>query len=263
MRFHRIYAIVLRHLYLQKRSMARLMETFYWPLLDLLVWGSITVYLQRYREGLPGFVTFFIGALILWDMLFRSQQGISLSFLEEVWSRNLMNLFVTPLRPAEFIAATMVISIFKLISASAVTVSLAYMIYSFNLFRIGISLLPFIIVLTVMGWSIGILTTSIILRYGQKAEVLAWGLAFLFQPISAVFYPVNVLPRFLQEVARFVPASHIFEGMREVIAHGRFPVEELIWAAGLDVVYLVVSILLFYYMFRSVRIRGLLLRTGE
>ena len=263
MRFHRIYAIVLRHLYLHRRSVARLMEIFYWPLLDLLVWGFITVYLQRYREGLPGFVTFFIGALILWDMLFRSQQGISLSFLEEMWSRNLMNLFVTPLRPAEFISATMIISIFKLISASVVTVSLAYLIYSFNLFVIGISLLPFIISLTIMGWSIGILTTSLILRYGQKAEVLAWGLAFMFQPISAVFYPVNVLPDFMQGIAKFVPASHVFEGMREVIANGRFPVEQLIWAAGLDIVYLIVSIFIFYYMFRSVKARGLLLHIGE
>lgn len=243
--------------------MARLMETFYWPLLDLLVWGFITVYLQQYREGLPGFVIFFIGALILWDMLFRSQQGISLSFLEEMWSRNLMNLFVTPLRPGEFIAATMIISIFKLISASTVTVSLAWLIYSFNLFRIGISLVPFIICLTVMGWSIGIMTTSVIMRYGQKAEVLAWGLAFLFQPISAVFYPVSVLPDFLQIIAKFVPASHIFEGMREVIRSGELPMRELIWAAGLDLVYLTGSILFFYYMFRSVKIRGLLLRTGE
>lgn len=263
MRFHRIYGVVLRHLYLHRRSMARLMETFYWPLLDLLVWGFITVYLQRYREGLPGFVIFFIGALILWDILFRSQQGISISFLEEMWSRNLMNLFVSPLRPGEFIIATMVISILKLLSASAVTISLAWVLYSFNLFMIGLSLIPFILSLTVMGWSIGILTTSIIMRYGQKAEVLAWGLAFLFQPISAVFYPVSVLPEFLQVVARFVPAAHIFEGMRAVIAGGGFPVEELIWAAGLDGIYLIGSILFFYAMFRSVKVRGLLLRSGE
>ncbi len=239
------------------------METFYWPVLDLLVWGFITVYLEQYKGGLPGFVTFFIGALILWDMLFRSQQGISISFLEEIWSRNLMNLFVSPLRPGEFIIATMVISILKLFSASAVTITLAWLIYSFNLFTIGISLLPFILCLTVMGWSVGILTMSFILRYGQKAEVLAWGIAFLFQPISAVFYPVSVLPEFLQAIARFVPASHIFEGMRVVIRQGEFPLNELIWASVLDVAYLIGSILFFYAMFRSVKIRGLLLRTGE
>ncbi|MCC6543571.1 MAG: ABC transporter permease [Nitrospirae bacterium] len=263
MRLHRINAIVLRHLYLHKRSVARLMETFYWPVVDLLVWGFITVYLQQYKDGLPGFVTFFIGALILWDMLFRSQQGISLSFLEEMWSRNLMNLFVTPLRPAEFIAATMVISIFKLISASFVTITLAYLIYDFNIFLIGMSLIPFIICLAVMGWAIGILTSSVILRYGQKAEILAWGLAFLFQPISAVFYPVEVLPDFIQKIAKFVPASHIFEGMRAVIADGHFPLENLIWAASLDIIYFITSIAIFYYMFKIVKVKGLLLRIGE
>lgn len=237
------------------------METFYWPLLDLLVWGFITVYLQRYQEGLPGFVTYFIGALILWDMLFRSQQGIAISFLEEMWSRNLMNLFVSPLKPGEFIAATMVISILKLISASVMTITLAWLLYSFNLFKIGVSLIPFIITLAVMGWSVGILTTAFILRYGQKAEVLAWGVAFLFQPVSAVFYPVDVLPDFLQVIAQFVPAAHVFEGMRDVIKTGTFPLNELLWAAGLDVAYLIISILVFYYMFRSVKIRGLLLRS--
>lgn len=237
------------------------METFYWPLLDLLVWGFITVYLQRYQEGLPGFVTYFIGALILWDMLFRSQQGIAISFLEEMWSRNLMNLFVSPLKPGEFIAATMVISILKLISASVMTITLAWLLYSFNLFKIGVSLVPFIITLAVMGWSVGILTTAFILRYGQKAEVLAWGVAFLFQPVSAVFYPVDVLPDFLQVIAQFVPAAHVFEGMRDVIKTGTFPLNELLWAAGLDVAYLIISILVFYYMFRSVKIRGLLLRS--
>lgn len=237
------------------------METFYWPLLDLLVWGFITVYLQRYQEGLPGFVTYFIGALILWDMLFRSQQGIAISFLEEMWSRNLMNLFVSPLKPGEFIVATMVISILKLISASVMTITLAWLLYSFNLFKIGVSLIPFIITLAVMGWSVGILTTAFILRFGQKAEVLAWGVAFLFQPVSAVFYPVDVLPDFLQVIAQFVPAAHVFEGMRDVINTGTFPLDELLWAAGLDVGYLIISILVFYYMFRSVKIRGLLLRS--
>ncbi len=243
--------------------MARLMETFYWPVLDLLVWGFITVYLQKYKEGLPGFVTFFIGALILWDMLFRSQLGISISFLDEMWSRNLMNLFVSPLTAGEFIASTMVISMVKLTVASTVTISLAWVIYSFNLFKLGLSLIPFVAGLTIMGWSIGIITTAVILRYGQKAEVLAWGLAFLFQPISAVFYPVNVLPLPLQKIAWYVPASHIFEGMRDVINGNPPPVEHLIWALGLDILYLIGAISLFFYMFRRVKVKGLLIRAGE
>ncbi|MBI3595678.1 MAG: ABC transporter permease [Nitrospirae bacterium] len=263
MKLHRILALVNRHLMLYKRSPQRMMEIIYWPLLDLLVWGFITLYLARYKEGLPAFVTFFLGALILWDILFRAQQGICISFLEEIWSRNLLNLFVSPLRVGEFLSATMLVSIIKVIGAAIMTVGLAYLLYSFNLFIIGLSLIPFVLNLVVTGWAVGIFTTAIILRFGQEAEVLAWGLAFLFQPVSAVFYPVSVLPPFLQTIAHGIPASHVFEGMRAVIETKAFPLNELIWAAGLNVVYLVGAILFFNVMFRIVKMKGLLVRVGE
>lgn len=263
MKLHRIFAIALRHLYLYKRSLSRLMEIFYWPLLDLLVWGFITIYLEQFRGTLPNFVAFFLGALILWDILYRSQQGISISFLEEVWSRNLLNLFVSPLRPGEFLIATMLISVFKLLSAALVTVVLAWLMYSFNIFLIGLALIPFVLNLILLGWAIGILTTTLILRYGQKAEILAWGLAFLFQPVSAVFYPVSVLPAFLQKIAWFIPATHVFEGMRAVILKQGLPVEHLVWAFGLNAIYLLAAVLLFYHVFTIVKQKGLLLRVGE
>lgn len=263
MRAHRVLAVVYRHMVLYKRSIARLMEIFYWPVLDLLVWGFVTVYLQRSEIRLPHFVSFFLGALILWDVLFRSQQGVSVSFLEEIWSRNLLNLFVSPLSATEFLAGTMIVSIFKVVAASIVATLLALSLYSFNLMKIGISLIPFMINLVMMGWAIGIFTTAVILRYGQKAEILAWGLAFLFQPVAAVFYPVSVLPPILQRLAFFVPASHVFEGMRSVVETGRVPVEDLIAALALNVAYLAAVSLFFIVMFRAVKMRGLLARIGE
>ena len=138
MKLHRILALVNRHLMLYKRSPQRMMEIVYWPLLDLMVWGFITVYLARFKEGLPAFVAFFLGALILWDILFRAQQGICISFLEEIWSRNLLNLFVSPLRIGEFLASTMLVSLIKVIGAAIMTIGLAYLFYSFNLFMIGL-----------------------------------------------------------------------------------------------------------------------------
>lgn len=263
MKVHRIWALVSRHLYLYKRSLPRLMEVFYWPLLDLLLWGFITIYLKEFKGNLPDYVTFFIGALILWDILFRSQSGISISFLEEVWSRNLLNLFVSPLRVSEFLVSTMLLSIFKVIAISIVSAILALTFYSYNILSIGISLLPLVINLLIMGWAIGIITTAVILRYGQQAEILAWGLAFLFQPVSAVFYPVDVLPGFLQQIARFVPSSHVFEGMRGVIKEGRMPVNELIWASGLNAVYLASSIIFFNWIFKIVKVKGSLVKIGE
>jgi ABC-2 type transport system permease protein len=263
MTIHRVGAMVYRHMVLYKRSLARLMEIFYWPVLDLLVWGFVTVYLQRSSVQLPHFVAYLLGALILWDVMFRSQQGVSISFLEEVWSRNLLNLFVSPLSPTEFLTATMIVSIFKVAAASAVAAFLAFSLYSFNLTEIGLSLIPFMINLVIMGWTIGIFTTAVILRFGQKAEILAWGVAFLFQPVAAVFYPVSVLPPVLQRIAAFVPASHIFEGMRDVIETGRIPIRHLAMATGLNLVYLAVISLFFFLMFREVKKRGLLVRVGE
>ena len=195
MKLHRITALIVRHLYLYRRSVPRLMEIFYWPFLDLVVWGFITVYLTRFQGQLPGVVTFFLGALILWDVLFRAQQGITISFLEEIWSRNLMNLFASPLKPSEFLAATMAMSVFKVAAVSLVMVGAAWLFYSYNVFIIGVALVPFVLNLILAGWIIGVLTTSLIMRFGQEAEVLAWGMVFLFQPISCVFYPLEVLPK--------------------------------------------------------------------
>ena len=229
MKPHRVLALVNRHLVLYKRSPQRIMEIVYWPLLDLLLWGFLTLYLARYREGLPGFVTFVLGALILWEILFRAQQGICISFLEEIWARNFLNLFVSPLSIGEFLVSTMLVSVIKVAAASLLTISLAYGSYSFNMFVLGVSLVPFVINLIVMGWAIGIFTTAVILRFGQEAEVLAWGLAFLFQPVSAVFYPVSVLPPFLQGSASGIPAAHVFEGMRGVIEAKAFPCHGWCW----------------------------------
>jgi ABC-2 type transport system permease protein len=154
-------------------------------------------------------------------------------------------------------------SIIKLVLASSVMVLLAWLMYSFNVFTLGFALIPLAANLIIMGWSIGIITTAIILRYGQEAEVLAWGIAFLFQPISAVFYPVSVLPAGLRAVAWCTPSSHVFEGMRTVIAGGPFPTEQLLYAMALNVIYIAVSFLFFSWNFRAIKKKGLLVKVGE
>ncbi len=262
MKLYRIIAIIQRHLFLYQRSFPRLTEIFFWPLLDVLVWGFVTRYLKEVQPALPRFISFFLGALILWDILYRAQQGISISFLEEVWSKNLLNLFVSPLRPSEFLAALMTISIAKLLMAGTASALLAWFFYSFNLFKLGIFLIPLILNLTAMGWSIGIITMAIILRHGQEAEVLAWGLAFLIQPFCAVFYPISILPEWLQPFSMMIPASYVFEGMRAVIETGTFPVNHFLAAAVLNMFYLALALGLFYRNLRVVKEMGLLMRSG-
>ncbi len=263
MKWHRIYALVVRHLYLYRRSLPRVMEIVYWPFLDLVIWGFITVYLMKFQGQIPGVVTFFLGALILWDVLFRSQQGITISFLEEIWARNLMNLFASPLKPSEFLAATMVMSVFKVVAVSLVMATCAGLFYSYNVLMIGIWLLPFVVNLVITGWIIGVLTTALIMRFGQEAEVLAWSMVFLFQPISCVFYPMDVLPSWLRAVAWMNPAAHVFEGMRAVLNATTNPVISLVWATGLNLFFLGTVILAFHWTFEHCRDKGLLVRVGE
>ena len=183
-------------------------------------------------------MTFFLGALILWDVLFRAQQGITISFLEEIWARNLMNLFASPLKPSEFLAATMVMSVFKVLAVSVVMVVCAGLFYSYNILVIGMWLVPFVLNLVMTGWIIGVLTTALIMRFGQEAEVLAWSMVFLFQPISCVFYPMEVLPGWLQTIAWMNPAAHVFEGMRAVLNTSAEPIAHLGWATGLNLLFL-------------------------
>ena len=259
----RILALLSRHMYLYQRSFARLLEIFYWPFLDLVVWGFITIYLDKVGIQLHGAVTFFLGALILWDVLFRAQQGIAVSFLEEMWARNLMNLFASPLTVGEYLASTMTMSILKVTAVGSLMMTFAWAVYGYDILAMGFSLFPFIINLVISGWIIGVLTTSIIMRFGQQAEVLAWGMVFLFQPISCVFYPLEVLPSILQSVAWIVPPAHIFEGMRDVLQTETVPVTHVLWATALNGIYLVLIVAWFYHTFNVCKDRGMLVRVGE
>ncbi|MGZ4431220.1 MAG: ABC transporter permease, partial [Gaiellales bacterium] len=226
-------------------------------------WGFLTLYLQRNPGSVPRAAQFIIGALILWDILFRAQQSVTIGFLEDIWSRNLLNIWVSPIRPIEFIAGTILVGILRVSAGVAIVVVVAAALFGFNFLSIGIALAPFIVLLAAMGWSIGLVAASLILRFGQGVEELAWAIVFFFQPFCAVVYPVSVLPDPLQWFSHLIPASWVFEGMRQVILGGAFPTGDLVRAAVLDAAYVAVAWWLFSAMMRVVRDRGLLSRFGE
>lgn len=259
----RVGAVMLRQAYLYKRTFHRWLEIFYWPVVDLLLWGFITTFLMRQATGIPRPLGFFLGALILWDILLRAQLSVSTGFLEDVWSRNLLNVWSSPVRPAEYLAGVMLTGLIRVCIGATLAMILAFFFFDFNILTVGLPLVPFIAALAVMGWAIGIVTMAVILRFGEGAEVLAWALSFLFQPFSAVFYPVDILPGGMQAVAHAVPASHVFEGMRDVIGGSAFPADRLLAAGALDAVYLLAAWSIFVLMLRRVRRRGLLARFGE
>ncbi|MDA8059639.1 MAG: ABC transporter permease [Nitrospiraceae bacterium] len=254
--------VMLRQFYLYRRSLPRWMEIFYWPLLDLLVWGFLTLYLKQGSLIASHAVYSLLGALLLWDMLYRSQQSISMVFLEEIWSKNLYHLLVSPLTPYHVIFGAILTGIMKVSLSSGLAIFLAYQFFSFSFFSIGISLVPFVMALLFMGWALGILTTALILRFGQEAEVLAWGVIFLFQPVSAVFNPVSVLPVTFRDIAMFVPASHVFEGMRQVVNGGPFPGQQLMVAFFLDGCYLLIALGIFGWVMARARREGFSLKLG-
>jgi ABC-2 type transport system permease protein len=259
----RMSGLTLRYFYLYRGSLPRLLEQLYWPVVDLLVWGFVTIYLRQFQGNLPNFLAYFLGGLILWDILFRSQVGVSVAYLEEVWSRNLLNLFVSPLRPAEFLGASMLIAIMRVAFTASATLVIAWGFYSFNAFVMGASIWLFMGSLILMGWAMGIFIAALIMRFGQGAESLAWGLIFLVQPVAAVFYPVSVLPMPLQYISAVLPAAHVFEGMRHVLGGGGVPLHHLAWAYGLNVIYLGASLTFFYWTLAEAKREGRLLRVGE
>jgi ABC-2 type transport system permease protein len=262
MNLKRIGALALRYTFLYTRSVPRVAEMFFWPVMDLLVWGFITVYLIRMDNRVPAMVTFLLGSMIFWDILYRAQQAVTISFLEDIWARNLLNIFIAPIRIGEFIAATYVVGFVKILITVAVLASLAWWFYSWNLFQMGFSLIPLFINLLLMGWAVGMVTTALIMRWGQSAEALAWGIPFLIQPVCAVFYPLEVLPKWIQPISLSIPATHVFEGMRQVLRGGGLAPNHLAWAFGLNIVYLIAAALFFRYMFNVAREKGLLAKLG-
>jgi ABC-2 type transport system permease protein len=262
MNWRRIRALVLRYTFLYTRSVPRVAEMFFWPVMDLLVWGFLTVYLLQTGKGQPSLVTFLLGSMIFWDILYRAQQAVTISFLEDIWARNLLNLFVAPIRLSEFIMATYVVGFVKILITVAILAGLAAWLYSWNLFQMGFALIPLFTNLLLMGWAVGMVTTALIMRWGQSAEALAWGIPFLIQPVAAVFYPLDVLPGWLQPIALCIPATHVFEGMRQVLRGEGLSGHYLAWAFGLNVLYLIAGTMFFRFMFHHARKRGLLAKLG-
>src|SRR6478752_2277619 len=216
---HTVSALVLRYIFLYTRHPVRFVELIFWPLVDLLVWGFLTIYLQKQAGGgFPTTITFLIGGMILWDVLFRSQQGVAISFLEDVWTRNLLNVFVAPVRTSEYVAATCMVGVLRVGVTLVVLSVVAAFAYGFHLADAGLALLPFLANLLLFGWFLGMVSTALIMRWGQAAESLAWAVPFFIQPLAAVFYPVSVLPPWLQPVARALPCTPVFEGMRTVLS---------------------------------------------
>jgi ABC-2 type transport system permease protein len=259
----RVRALIRRHAYLLLKSWPRMVSMAYYPTVTMVLWAFLTVYLKPTTNFLKDAPGFFIGAVLLWDVLFRGQLGVSLTFIEEMYSRNLGNLFVSPLRLGEFIAGQLTMSVLRTLIGVGGACLFAWLLFRYSIFSLGFPLIAFFALLLAFGWSIGLAVSAMILRFGLGAEELAWAAIFLVAPVSGVYYPIGVLPPWLQSVAWALPSAHVFEGMRGVLLQGDFSWSHFRAAALLDVVFLGIGIVTFQFAVKYARVHGKLLQMGE
>lgn len=259
----RILAMVRRYWYLVKGSWPRILELAYWPTMQVILWGFVTKFFVTQSDWLATAGGVLLGGALLWDVMFRGQIGLSICFLEEMWSRNLGHLFVSPLRPWEYTLSIITVSLIRTVFGLAVASVIAYFMHAYDILNMGFMLVAFFALLMMMSWGVGLMVISMVLRYGLGAESLAWVAVFAFLPISAVYYPIEILPVWLQPVANLVPAAHVFEGMRGVLVEGVVLWEHFFAALALDLVYLALGSITFYFAFKSARDEGKLLQMGE
>ncbi len=261
--FRRIGAIMLRHAYLMRSSWPRVADLLYWPLVQMLMWGFLQTWLNQHSGFLAAAGGSLLGAILLWDLLIRGQLGLSVSFLEEMWARNMANLMISPLRTSEFLVALMAVSFVRLVVAIVPVSLLAFWFFGFNLWGLGIGLAAFFANLLLTAWAIGILVSGLILRNGLGAETLAWTLTFLLLPLCAVFYPVAVLPGFLQPLAWALPPTYVFEGMRAILFDRTFRADLMVEAFAINAVLIGGASVAFVRLVDSARDIGSLMAIGE
>ncbi len=259
----RVGAMVLRYLYILRSSWPRTLELLYWPTLQMLIWGFMSQFLAGNSSYIARAFGVLLAAVLLWDLLFRSQLGLSISFLEEMWSRNLGQLFVTPLRPYEWLLSLLTMSVIRAMIGIVPAALLAIPLYHYSIFAMGLPLLAFIVVLMAMGWALGLAICGGILRHGMGAEGLAWTVIFALAPLSCIYYPVTTLPLWLQPFAWALPSTYVFEGMRAVLFEEHFRTDYFLSAVALDLVYLAAGAVVFAIAFRDARRRGALMQMGE
>lgn len=257
----RIYSLFLRQLILNTQSYGRWFGLFYWPTVDLLVWGTLSIYLnQSAASGEFNVFAYLLGSIIFLNFVWRVQQGIAVSFLEDVWSQNFINLFASPLTLGEYITSLIATSIVKVVASISVMALLAWILYAFNVFVFGLYLIPFIFILFFLSLAIGFFGVGITLRIGPSAEALVWAMPAVLAPLSGTYYPITVLPEFWQKVALLVPSTYVFDGMRQVINLGIFRSDLLLIGTALSLAYFVLAIMFLYHTYRVVLRKGLIAR---
>ena len=256
----RAAAIALRQVYLVRGSVSRLLPLFIWVAVDIVLWGFLTRYLNTVSGAGFNFVPVLLGAVLLWDFFTRVMQGVTMAFLEDVWSRNFLNLFASPLSITEYLTGLVLSSIATSAVGLAVMLLIATVVFGLSFFALGSLLVPFVLTLFVFGIAMGIVGCGIVLRLGPSAEWFIWPIPGMLSPFAGVFYPVATLPHWMQGVSYILPPAYVFEGMRGVVTGAGSPGASLLIGVALSIVYLFGACLFFSRVYRHAVRTGLIAR---
>ena len=263
MSWNKIYALSLRHIYLIKGSFPRILDLIYWPTIQIFLWGFISKFFtlnSTYYENTVGII---LSAAILYDFLFGSSISYNMMFLEEIWSRNFTNLFIAPIKISEIIAALTFTAIFRTLIGLIPAALLAIPLFDVSIFKIGLPLILLLLSLYIFGVTLGLLVTSGLIRFGPSFENIAWASLFFLAPLGCIYYPAEILPDWLQIIAKLLPLVHLFEEMRNILIDNVVNYYAVLKGCVISSAYFIVGIIVFYCSYNGAKIRGTLINMGE
>ena len=263
MSWNKIFALSLRHIYLIKGSFPRILDLIYWPTIQIFLWGFISKFFTISSSYYNNTVGIILSAAILYDFLFRSSISYNMMFLEEIWSRNFTNLFTAPIKLNEIIAALTFTAIFRTLIGLVPASIIAIPLFGISIFKIGTPLIFLLLTLYIFGVTLGLLVTSGLLRFGPSFENIAWASLFFLAPLGCIYYPIEILPNWLQIIAKLLPLVHIFEEMRNILIHDIVNYYQILKAIFISFVYFVIGIIVFYLSYNGAKNRGTLINMGE
>ena len=263
MSINRIYGLFLRHFFLIKSSLPRVLDLIYWPTIQIILWGFVSKFFTTYSDYYNNTVGVILTCAILYDFLFRSSISFNMLFLEEIWSRNFTNLFIAPLRISEIIISLVFTALIRTLIGLVPSILITSPLFGISILNLGTPLFFLFLSLYIFGITLGLFVSSGLLRYGPAFENIAWSSLFLLAPLGCIYYPIEILPEFFQNLARALPLVHIFEEARHILVDNVVNYESIFTAFKLNLIYLLFGILLFYYYFSQARKKGSLINIGE
>ena len=263
MNWGKVFALSLRHIYLIKGSFPRILDLIYWPTIQIFLWGFISKFFTLSSSYFENTVGIILSAAILYDFLFRSSISYNMMFLEEIWSRNFTNLFIAPIKLSEIITALTFTAIFRTLIGLVPAALIAIPLFGVSIFKIGAPLIFLLITLYIFGVTLGLLVTAGLVRFGPSFENIAWASLFFLAPLGCIYYPIEILPEWLQVIAKILPLVHIFEEMRNILIHDIINYSQILKAIFISFLYFLIGILIFYLSYNGAKNRGTLINMGE